>query len=259
MRILTGAPTITVISRPSLDWDGIATYLGSGVTWEHNLDASDAEVLAEFAGRVCYQSFGAAQYTKGTGQYLSNILSQKHGSVLEHSWFSFALEGISRSLSLELVRHAEGTAISQQSQRYVDESDCSFVMPPELLRTEYDDSSRKSWTVACELAQQRYGQLVNAISLEMESDLPKRERRIRARQAARAVLPNCAETQMVWSANLRALRWVIEARGSRFADLEMQRFARQLLWVMRREAPILFADMEYDAATGEILVGHSKV
>ena len=90
----------------------------------------DAAVLAEAAGRVCYMS-----YEKGRehNAYLQNILESGHGSTLEHSSFSFLLEGISRSLTHELVRHRQGCSYSQLSQRYVDGSHIEFVVPPKLL------------------------------------------------------------------------------------------------------------------------------
>src|SRR5687767_15694217 len=67
---------------------------------------------------------------RATRDYLENIKKQGHGSVLEHANYSLLLEGISRSLTHELVRHRAGFAYSQLSQRYVDESEANFVMPP---------------------------------------------------------------------------------------------------------------------------------
>ena len=65
-----------------------------------------------------------------TRDYLDNIKKQGHGSVLEHANYSLLVEGVSRSLTHELVRHRAGFAYSQLSQRYVDEKDASFVVPP---------------------------------------------------------------------------------------------------------------------------------
>ena len=83
-------------------------------------ESTDGERLAEFAGRLCYMSqHNPAK--RATREYLENIKKQGHGSVLEHANYSILLEGVSRSLTHELVRHRAGFAYSQLSQRYVDE------------------------------------------------------------------------------------------------------------------------------------------
>lgn len=89
-----------------------------------------AQRIPELAGRVCYMSFGDKQGRKDNASYLGHIMSVGHGSVLEHAVFSLLLTGISRSLTHELVRHRAGFAYSQLSQRYVDESEAQFVIPP---------------------------------------------------------------------------------------------------------------------------------
>src|ERR1043165_6479228 len=70
---------------------------------------------------------------RGTREYLDNIKKQGHGSVLEHATYSILLEGVSRSLTHDLVRHRAGFADSQLSQRYVDESHAAFVVPPAII------------------------------------------------------------------------------------------------------------------------------
>ena len=84
-------------------------------------ESTDGERLAEFAGRLCYMSQHNPA-SRSTRDYLENIKKQGHGSVLEHANYSLLLEGVSRSLTHELVRHRAGFAYSQLSQRYVDES-----------------------------------------------------------------------------------------------------------------------------------------
>ena len=79
---------------------------------------------------------------RNTREYLENIKKQGHGSVLEHANYSVLLEGVSRSLTHELVRHRAGFAYSQLSQRYVDESKADFVMPAAIIG---DEALQKSW------------------------------------------------------------------------------------------------------------------
>ncbi len=92
----------------------------------------DGEKIPEMAGRVCYMSFGDKQGRKSNKDYLGHILEVGHGSVLEHTVFNFIFTGVSRSLTHELIRHRAGFGYSQLSQRYVDERDASFVIPPAM-------------------------------------------------------------------------------------------------------------------------------
>ena len=113
-------PRITVLARPQFaEPDHLPVqWIGEG---------TDGERLAEFAGRLCYMS-QKNPANRTTRDYLENIKKQGHGSVLEHANYSLLLEGISRSLTHELVRHRAGFAYSQLSQRYVDESDAAIVV-----------------------------------------------------------------------------------------------------------------------------------
>src|SRR5213082_340016 len=94
---------------------------------------------------------------RATRDYLDNIKKQGHGSVLEHANYTLLLEGVSRSLTHELVRHRAGFAYSQLSQRYVDESDANFVVPPAVIG---DTSLEKEWRTQIDEAQRTYVRLV---------------------------------------------------------------------------------------------------
>ena len=91
-----------------------------------------------------------------TADYLRNILRQGHGSVFEHAQYVVPIEGISRSCSHELVRHRAGWGWSQLSQRYVDESDAAFVMPPGDRRRQLE----AEWTEQVTAAQAAYVEAV---------------------------------------------------------------------------------------------------
>src|SRR4030095_6478382 len=88
-----------------------------------------------------------------TRKYLENIKKQGHGSVLEHANYSILLEGVSRSLTHELVRHRAGFAYSQLSQRYVDESHAAFVVPPAIIG---DEALESAWKTQIDEAQRIY-------------------------------------------------------------------------------------------------------
>ena len=201
-------------------------------------ESTDGERLAEFAGRLCYMS-QANPAKRPTREYLENIKKQGHGSVLEHSNYSLLLEGVSRSLTHELVRHRAGFAYSQLSQRYVDESNASFVVPPAVIG---DDALEKRWREHVEGAQSTYVALVEQLMERYGWVADRVHRRKMAREAARAVLPNATETKIVVTGNARAWRTMLELRAGEGAELEIRRLAIAALRLLQREAPGFFSD-----------------
>src|SRR5215210_2501946 len=188
-------PVLTLLSRPSFTSpDHLA------VNWIG--DSTDGERLAEFAGRICYMSqHNPAK--RETRAYLENIKKQGHGSVLEHASYTLLLEGVSRSLTHELVRHRAGFAYSQLSQRYVDESQAAFVIPPAIIG---DAALEDSWRTQMEGSLATYVALVEQLMERYGWVADKIHRRKMAREAARGVLPNSTETKIVMTGNARAWR-----------------------------------------------------
>lgn len=227
------APKLTLLSRPTFTEPAHlpVNWLG---------EASDGEKLAEFAGRLCYMS-QKNPASRQTREYLENIKRQGHGSVLEHANYSVLAEGISRSLTHELVRHRAGWGYSQLSQRYVDESEAQFVIPPAILD---DPALEKNWKSQMETAQKVYVELVDQLMERYSWVADKVHRRKMAREAARGVLPNSTETKIVMTGNARAWRTMLELRSSEGAELEIRRFAIAALRLMQEEAPGFFSDFE---------------
>jgi thymidylate synthase (FAD) len=226
-------PKITVLARPAF-----ATPEHLGVNWIG--ESTDGERLAEFAGRLCYMSQHNPA-SRSTRDYLENIKKQGHGSVLEHANYSLLLEGISRSLTHELVRHRAGFAYSQLSQRYVDESEACFVVPPAVAG---DDALEGAWRTQIESAQAAYVALVSQLMERYSWVADRVHRRKMAREAARGVLPNSTETKIVVTGNARAWRTMLELRSSEGAELEIRRMAITVLRVLQQEAPGFFSDFE---------------
>jgi thymidylate synthase (FAD) len=249
--VLYRAPIVTMLARPSFSApDHLeVNYLGP---------STDGERLAEFAGRLCYMS-QSNPAGRSTRDYLENIKRQGHGSVLEHANYTMLLEGVSRSLTHELVRHRAGFAYSQLSQRYVDESDAAFVVPPAMLG---DEKLEREWKTEIDRALAAYVKLVGEL-MEQYAWIPERvHRRKMAREAARGVLPNSTETKIVVTANARAWRTMLELRAGEGADLEIRRMAVAVLKLLREEAPGFFSDFEiYDASDRReaARVGYHKV
>jgi thymidylate synthase (FAD) len=224
-------PRLSLLARPQfLEPSHLpVAWLGEG---------SDGERLSEFAGRLCYMS-QANPAKRPTREYLDNIKKQGHGSVLEHANYSILVEGVSRSLTHELVRHRAGFAYSQLSQRYVDESNACFVVPPAVIG---DEKLEGAWRAQVESAQQTYVSLVEQLMERYGWVADRVHRRKMAREAGRAVLPNATETKVVVTGNVRAWRTMLELRSSEAAELEIRRFAVAMLRLLQREAPGFFSD-----------------
>ncbi|MGH9328351.1 MAG: FAD-dependent thymidylate synthase [Terriglobia bacterium] len=219
-----------------------------------------AELLNEIAGRTCYMSFGKGR--KSNQEYLENILSSKHGSVLEHAVWNFLITGVSRSLTHELVRHRAGFGYSQLSQRYVDEGNARYVVPPLYQESE---ALRRKWEQSIECLRKAYAELAEATALYVQQKHPEmspRDRRKWARQAARSILPNACETKIFVTGNSRAWRHFLEQRGSPHADTEIRLLAVEIARILKRESPGIFHDVELvDEPDGfpSLRIAHSKV
>jgi thymidylate synthase (FAD) len=235
-------PKITLLARQE--------YLGAQhVQWESDTDVP-AQTVAEFAGRLCYLSFGPEAGFEGghklipgrttNTEYLANILRTRHGSVLEHAVWTVLFEGVSRALTHELVRHRH-FSYSQLSQRYVDESEVAFVLPPEIAP---EGETFELFRQSCERALHDYRQLLARIEEQVKDEPAATLRRKRARQTARSLLPNATETKIVVTGNARAWRHFIELRGSAGADTEIRVLAVMCLRLLQQEAPNLFGDYQ---------------
>lgn len=213
-----------------------ATYLHPSAVaiLEQDHRATDADHLGEVAGRACYQSFDRPNpATAANADYLANVLAQGHESVVSHASASFYVEGVSRSLTHELIRH-RWLAFSELSQRYVAADDFTAVYPPEA-----DAVDRADIDAAFGNAIARYRQAV-------ERGEARGLSRKRARQAARAHLPLCTETRIVVSGNHRAFRDFLRQRLAPGADAEIRQLALELHRQLSEIAPNTYADITPD-------------
>ena len=245
-----GGPRVYLVSRSVVDWDAIERFLADEglppATESVRAGTDDALGVVEVAARLCYMSYGRGR--RDISDFIRNLLVMRDGSVFEHVTYGFAITGVSRSLTHELVRHRAGFAYSQRSQRYVDESGCEFVVPPAIAalggeaREAFDDMTASASTA--------YDRLVEALDAALPADGFARatERRKAIRQAARAALPNAAETKIFVTANVRAWRHFIEMRASPYADVEIRRLAIEILKILRVESPEMFGDFVISAA-----------
>jgi len=253
-------PKVYLLGRQHVASDEVARFLSDeGMVFSTDAPAA-GEVLAEIAGRTCYMSFGKGR--KSNREYLENILVSKHGSVLEHAVWCLLITGVSRALTHELVRHRAGFGYSQLSQRYVDEGDARYVVPPL-----YQENAelRDKWQKTIDLLRTAYAELAESTAEYVQQKHPEmsaRDRRKWARQAARSILPNATETKIFVTGNSRAWRHFLELRGSVHADSEIRMLAVEVFRVFKKESPNIFQDIELvDEPDGmpSVRVTHSKV
>lgn len=239
-------------------WGELQTWLEQqGQQWKgvEDYEEGDMEIIGEAAGRLCYLSYGSPR-PGGNAAYLEHIKEVGHGSVLEHAVFNFAVAGVSRSLTHELVRHRVGVGVSQLSQRYVDESQADYVIPSIVNA---DEDLKTIWAEAVQHAHAAYLKLFDAIQLKLHDRyafgswkfLPPHstatDARKVARQAARSVLPNATETKLFFTVNARALRHILDMRATVHAEPEIRLLAVRLYLLAVGEAPNLFNDYTLSA------------
>lgn len=246
----TVQPQVYVVARSSLDYGAMEEYLKSvgGESWVDQVSSGEhpggeEEDLVEFAGRLCYRSWSpglnpnVSKVRTDHEGYLENILSSRHGSVLEHVSYSFVFANVSRVLTHELVRHRPGTAISQESMRYVRLTDIPFWLPSwaakdkELAEKAADVVARLEWFQSW--MAQHFG-----LDAEGASFSDKKAKTSFMRRFA----PDGVATTILWTANLRTLRHVIEVRTSPAAEEEVRLVFHQVATIMTRELPALFGD-----------------
>ncbi|HST56037.1 MAG TPA: FAD-dependent thymidylate synthase [Solirubrobacteraceae bacterium] len=241
-------PQVFLIARPSIDVDGIRGYLRAvgGESWlERRLEESDpspngGELLVEFGGRACYRSWepglnpNVTRVRTDQREYFANILRSAHGSVLEHANYSFALREVSRVFTHELVRHRAGSAFSQESLRYVRLADIGFRVPPAL------EPVREQVLSIVEQLEQFQLSAASALGID-EDGVPFHVKK-EVTSALRRLAPLGLSTDIVWTANARTLRHVIEMRTAEGAEEELRLVFDQIARIMQIEAPGLFQD-----------------
>ncbi len=240
-------PQVFLIARPSVDLDGMRAYLQAvgGASWlemreEAQEALSDGELLAEFGGRMCYRSWepglnpNVTRIRTDQQAYFANVLQSAHGSVLEHANYSFAFRNTSRVFTHELVRHRAGSAFSQESLRYVRLTDIGFRVPPALepLRDQ----------VISIVEQLEQFQLSAAEQLDLDSGEMPFHIKKEITSALRRLAPIGLSTDILWTANIRTLRHVIEMRTAPGAEEELRLVFDRVAELMKTEAPSLFQD-----------------
>jgi thymidylate synthase (FAD) len=179
------------------------------------------------AARLCYSPAGAEELAESMSEQqvsrlVGKITELGHLSTLEHVSFTFAVEGVSRVLTHQLVRHRIAS-YSQQSQRYVKEHDFEYIVPPSIAA---NPAAKAKFDALMGTIRQSYDELVS-LGVHQED--------------ARYCLANATETKIVITMNARTLLHFFQLRCCSRAQWEIRRLAEAMLAAVRQVAPLLFA------------------
>ncbi|WP_432408765.1 FAD-dependent thymidylate synthase [Wukongibacter sp. M2B1] len=211
----------------------------------------DAEKLIASAAKLCYSAVGVDKIEdrltdESTEKFLDMLMGIGHESPIEHVSFTFGVEGISRVLTHQLVRHRIGASYSQQSQRYVKLDQFEYIIPPAI---EGIPEAKEKFIKAMEDDQKYYDELVEILldkhyhTYKQEGYSDKDAKRLaekRSIEDARYVFPNACETKIVFTMNARALFNFFNHRCCNRAQWEIRELATEMVKQVKRVAPILF-------------------
>ena len=208
----------------------------------------EPEKLVAAAAKLCYSSSDATSLMEGltpqkTADFIDMLSEIGHESPIEHASFTFAIEGVSRSLLAQITRHRIAS-YSVQSQRYVKKDNFEYIIPPAI---EENDEAKRIFTETMKTLDENYRRLTALLTEQKLAgiDAPTPAQRKAAEKSAiedaRFVLPNACDTRMVVTMNARSLRHFFRLRCCNRAQWEIREVARQMLLLVRDAAPHLFA------------------
>ena len=256
-------PLVIKLAETRLEEKGVqdfAKFYGA-TDWLNRVrpaQTNDGEFLIELAGRSCYKSFGlglnpnVTRIREDSRDYLTNVLQKGDGSVLEHATVTFAFLNVSRIMTHELVRHRAGTAISQESLRYVRPREVNVWVPPDI------QSASKEFQETVEVITKHYRDLEALFDWDEMSF----EQKKRVTSALRRILPDGIATNIIWTANHRTIRWVVEMRTDPAAEIEIRKVFGKVAEICIQDYPNLYADftrIELPDGTAQYSPKFSKV
>lgn len=248
-------PTVYLVAEPDINYHQILQYLATieGQEWASNdkLLGEESATLVEAAGRICYRSWtpglnaNVSKTRTDQKAYIANLIAKRHGSVLEHANFTFIFSGVSRVFTHELARHRSGCAMSQESLRFMrHDDDIPFTTTGEnVMDAELSPAfanAEAEYFTSCE-------ENIN------ENDSFSEKKWVTS--ALRRSLPMGMATEVMWTANARALRHIIDVRTAEGAECEMRRVMTDVCDTLQGKHPTLFGDFSDDGSghlTGDV-------
>lgn len=210
----------------------------------------EAQVLIASAAKLCYSASDIdaimeKQTPEVTEKFLNKLISMGHESPLEHAYFTFGVEGVSRSLLAQITRHRIAS-FSVQSQRYVREDSFEYVTPHSIAsnpvaKVKYEQAMKDAQVAYDSIAQilkkEKYEALLSS-GVAPEQAMKRAEKAVL--EDARFVLPNACTTKMIVTMNTRSLYNFFRHRCCNRAQWEIREVAIEMLRLVKNVAPVLF-------------------
>ena len=240
-------PQVFLIGESTVNKEGLSaflTHLGAP-EWSSNAP-TDIELLTEVYGRACYKSFGTElnpniTRVRGSNEtYISNVIEKGDGSVLEHGVVNFFFCDVSRVFTHELVRHRVGTAMSQESLRYVRLTDLDWYAP---ICIQENAAAMTIFEKTMDGLSNLQKDLSELYELDTTNDFNFKKQ---ITSAMRRIAPIGLATNIGWSCNMRTLRHVIEMRTDPGSEEEIRLVFSKVADIAIERWPNLFADYEVD-------------
>lgn len=208
------------------------------------------EHIIACAAKLCYSNSSIEDVAKkmnddSASKFVDMLSEIGHESPIEHAFFTFGIEGVSRSLLAQITRHRMAS-FSVQSQRYVNEDNFQFVIPPEI---ETNIEAKKLFLEAMEKDLEYYNKITNILKEKhkkeliqsgVEDSLADRQAEKKSIEDARFVLPNACATKMIMTLNARSLMNFFRLRCCNRAQWEINELACKMLALVSEVAPSLF-------------------
>lgn len=218
------------------------------------------EKVVAAAAKLCYSNAQIDTLLDGlteekSKEFVEMLASLGHESPTEHASFTFAIEGVSRSLLAQITRHRIGS-YSVQSQRYVNLKEPDFVTPPEIMD---DPESLAQFNDSMAMAAENYQKVTQLlkeahkekfIAQGMDEKTANRTAEKKALEDARFILPNACTTKMIVTMNARSLNNFFAHRCCMRAQWEIRELADEMLRLVWEVAPALFQKAGPSCACG---------
>ena len=200
----------------------------------------EPERAVAIGARLCYSKSNIndlkeAMTKEKSEQLIDKLVKMGHMSPFEHASFTFGVEGVSRALTHQLVRHRVAS-YSQQSQRYVSAMDFDYIIPASI---EKNSEAKEIFEKIIRQTQEAYDKLNSLVEKE----------------DARYVLPNAAETRIIITMNCRELHHFFKMRCCNRAQWEIREMAIEMIKLAKKAAPKLFQNCGPNCVRGPCTEG----
>ena len=262
---------IFCIAQTELNRDDARKWLNSIGAEEYNIkseeEISDPEHVIGLAAKRCYNSYlpkinpNVSKVRDSWDEYFNNILISRHGSVLEHSTFTYAFENISRIFTAEMNRHRTGVAISEQSLRYVRfDEDIPFWIPLSIkskentleticpLKSDFKDElefkkAKTRYIIYKTLhsIENNYRDLVELWDFDNMNDFHQKKI---VTSLLRRIIPLGVATGAIYTMNGRAIRHITTMRCEPAAEEEICYVFSKVAKDMVERSKLLFSDFK---------------